>query len=321
MSHEWTDGFSVREGSWHGLATVLADYPGREEAMAAAGHNFTIIEKPVSVDGVPTLKFKGLVRDDNSKLIYIAKDSYGIVQPSVLWDIADALFKADSAVKYETAGVLRDSLVMWVLVKLDEPVRISGDDSAIFPYGCVSTTHDGSGSTRADTRSIRTICMNTYAAGLAESDAAGTVYTFRHTKNVEARIEDAKLAIKGIRANHEAFVELAEDLGKVKLTPSQRNLFIENFIPMPTASADVVLTKRVLNNIDTARGIVRGMFNGETVADAHKYTGYGALCAAVEYLDHGRAYRTPDSYFARSVMRVEPAKTGIVKLIRECARA
>ena len=33
MSHYHEESFTVRKPAWHGLATVLDDYPGREEAM------------------------------------------------------------------------------------------------------------------------------------------------------------------------------------------------------------------------------------------------------------------------------------------------
>ena len=48
MGHFFEQGFSVREPMWHGLGTILGDYPGRADAMEAAGHDFTIYETPVS---------------------------------------------------------------------------------------------------------------------------------------------------------------------------------------------------------------------------------------------------------------------------------
>src|SRR5690242_8795690 len=46
MSAEFEQGFFVRVPAWHGLGTVLDDYPGREEAMRLAGHDWDIVELP-----------------------------------------------------------------------------------------------------------------------------------------------------------------------------------------------------------------------------------------------------------------------------------
>ena len=40
-------GFFVREPAWHGLGVVLQDYPGREEAMRLAGHDWDVLESEV----------------------------------------------------------------------------------------------------------------------------------------------------------------------------------------------------------------------------------------------------------------------------------
>ena len=46
MSHEFVKGFfSNNEPAWHGLGKVLPEgvWPGREEAMILAGHNWKVV--------------------------------------------------------------------------------------------------------------------------------------------------------------------------------------------------------------------------------------------------------------------------------------
>src|SRR5262245_37871953 len=321
MPDYFEQGFSVREPMWHGLGEVLDEYPGREEAMRLAGHDFTVIERPIQVVGnhstIEAEGWKALVKSGSTTLLNVVKQSYGVVQNDTLWDIVDALVGLPG-VKYETAGVLKEGAVLWVLALLDEPYTVTGDNTQIYPYICSSTTHDGSGACKAQATSIRVVCWNTYSAAAQQSKASGREFTFRHTKKVMERIEDAKMALAGVRASHDAFMQLSEDLARVALRQDQVKLFIENLIPMPP---EAMISDRVISNVEGARGQVQSYLDGPTTADAHRQSGYGLFQAAIEYLDHGRKAQSIGSKFGRSVLRQEPAKEKLVKLIHACAKA
>jgi phage/plasmid-like protein (TIGR03299 family) len=213
---------------------------------------------------------------------------------------------------------LKDGAVCLVTFLLDEPVRISGDDSEILPYGVARWTHDGSGSLRVRSTSVRVVCANTDEASAMQAKRLGTEYSFRHTKNVKQKIEDAKLAIRGIRDDFADFVRLSEELADVKVTPQQRELFVCQLLPMPP---EALISERVVENVETARRAVRNLFNGPTIPDAHKLSAYGLRLAGVEYLDHLRGYRNNDTYVGRQLLRTEPAKAKLTSLIREVVKA
>ena len=80
------------------------------------------------------------------------------------------------------------------------------------PYGVLRWAHDGSASLTVQSGAIRVVCMNTWQMSEAEGAKLGTAFTFRHTKNVHERIEDAKEAIKGVRAGIDVYREVAEEL-------------------------------------------------------------------------------------------------------------
>lgn len=312
-------GFMVRKPAWHGMGEVLEDYPGREEAMRIAGHDFQIIEKPVYVAGQRAEGWKAIVKDTDDSIISVAKESYGIVQNDVPWDIVDAIV-SDDRVKYESAGVLKGGALCWVLAWLTEPVTIKGDDSQTFPFICGSWSHDGSGSVRVRSTSVRVVCANTEASSEAQAKAAGTDFTFRHSKNVMDRIADAKDAIQGVQAGFAEYVKLSNELAELPITPRQRDLFVTNFLPMPARSS-VEFSDRVAKNVEEARGAVRALFSGQTIPEAHRFTAYGLQLAGVEYLDHIRGYRADHTRFGRSLLRDEPAKAKLAKLIRETVAA
>lgn len=317
MPAYFDQGFSVREPAWHGLAVVLDDYPGREDAMRLAGHNWRVLEQPVftapmseGIDG-----YKALVREDTKKVLSVVNDSYKVIQNDTLWDIIDAIMEQER-VKYETAGVLRDGSVTWVMARLNEPSQVPGDDSAIYPYILVSNSHDGSAAARAHAVSVRVVCWNTFTAAEAQSKSSGLRYTFRHTRNVMERIEEAKQALAVTRHEHEEFMQLARDLAEVKVNSDDVKVFLERFFPMPPED---VTSERHKRNILDARRQVDDILGGETIPKAHKRTAYGLWQAGIEYLDHYRRANTPETYFKRGVFDSTATKKRLAKVAAEVA--
>jgi phage/plasmid-like protein (TIGR03299 family) len=347
-------GFSVRQPMWHGMGIILQDYPGREEAMRLAGHDFNVIERPVYAQGKRIEGWKALFREDEYRttapptmvmthpdhgevevpmeryeepntltaheaeptILNVVRESYGVVQNEVGWDIVDAM--VGEGAQYETGITLKDGAVCSVLAWLDEPVTIPGDDSEILPWLNVSWSHDGSASLACRPTSIRTVCWNTQSAAEAYGRRPDTEFTFRHSKNVMARIEDAKMAIRGVRAAHEEYIELARELADIPVTADQRYMFVAEMIPMPP---EALISKRVKSNVDGARAQLGELFAGQTIPDAHRFTAYGLHLAGGEYLDHLRGYRSSETYFGRSMLRREPAKARMTGLIREVVKA
>jgi phage/plasmid-like protein (TIGR03299 family) len=318
MPPYFEQGYVVRQPAWHEMAIVLDYYPGRVEGMRLAGHDTEVIECPVylgpgeRLNGWKALRIQnadGTMRDG---VLAVTQVTYTVVQNSTGWDVVDML--ADQGAKYETGITLKGGAVCLVTFLLDEPTQITGDDSVIMPYGVVRWTHDGSGSLTARATSVRAVCSNTDDAGAAEARQKGTHFTFRHTKNVHERIDDAKMALKGIRLDHEEYVEAMEELAGIPVTEAQRELFVTQIIPMPT---EALISDRVKRNVENARTGVRNLFDGPTIPEAHKLTAYGLRLAGVEYFDHVRPAKSPDTMVGRQLLRTEPAKVKLTKTIRE----
>lgn len=329
MPAYFTEGFFTRTPAWHQQGVVLDDYPGREEAMTLAGHDFQVIEMPLAVvtasadeewtdiDYREAVGWKALLKNDgDGAVLNVVKDSYEVIQNDVGWDIVDLII--GEGARYETGITLKDGAVCVVTAWLDEPVTIPGDNSPILPYLVTRWAHDGSGSLSTRATSVRVVCANTDELAQSEARRLGTEFTFRHTRNVKERIEDAKLAIRGMRVHHEEYVQLSLELAKIKVTKPQIEFFLTEFIPTPP---EAMISDRVAKNIEEARQAVRGILGGETVPEAHRFTAYGLRMAAVEYLDHYRGYRNHDTYVGRTLLRSEPQKAKLASLIRETVKS
>lgn len=321
MPPYFDQGFVVREPAWHGLATVLADYPGREEAMRIAGHDFDIVEHNVATyhhGGIRQLGgYMALVRSDTEAVMTVARTTYGVVQNSVCWDLVDAIIDVPG-VQYETGITLKGGALCAITAVLDEPTLIQGDDSPILPYLAVTWTHDGSGAISGRATNVRVVCANTVAAAEAQGRRLGTDFSFRHSKNVLDRVAEAKDAVKGLRIAHQEYIEISNELAALSVTPEQREWFIDATIPMPSTT---IITDRVVRNIDVARAAMRSLFDGPTIPDAHRFTAYGMHLAGVEYLDHVRPSRSVETLVGRSILRHDSAKARILGNIREVVRA
>jgi phage/plasmid-like protein (TIGR03299 family) len=340
MGHEMskTDQmYSVREAPWHlgqGTNVLMLDTTPetRSDRIRFSGQDWIVEEQDVYrnltgngqtllVDGQPNFRklpgWKMIVRGDTQDILHVSKDSYEVVQNVVGHELFEALAKG-ARLDDGTGGTTKSGAVCYLSARIDEPLWVTGDNSPIFPYVVVTWAHDGSGAIQARTTSVRPVCWNTVSYSEIQASRAGTNFTFRHTRNVLDRIDEAKQVIAGAKSDTAAFVELSNELAEIEITDAQRSEFVELFIPAPATTA--VISDRVLDNINEARGKVRSIFDSETIPEVHRNTAYGLVQAGVEYLDHLRGYRNADTYLGRTLLRDEPLKSKLIPLVRELVK-
>lgn len=336
MPDYFESGFVVREPAWHGLATVLEEYPDNwRDARRLAGLDWEPVESPVfpgqpsgpvaldDSDWAPVNEpipgWKAVTRSDTGELLHIHQNSYELFPNAELGPLVEALLD-EPDVRYETAGVLRGGRQVWVMLRLANPFEIPGDPAgATLSYLALQNAHDGSGALRAQRTQVRIVCANTSAAADRDASRHGMAYTFRHTRNMRDRIEDAKSALAGLRQDQQNYAEWAQELLSIPVTEEQRDEFLGRFIPDPPT--DSLISTRVRNNIDRARSDFRSLYLSPTMPEEIHGTAYGLVQASIEYLDHVRKARTAESRFNRSVLNPEGVKLKAEQLVREVAFA
>lgn len=322
MAHEFDTGFSVRKPMWHGLGTVINEYPESwDEARRIAGLLWEPKEVPLYVptsdgEGYREVEaHKAIVRDDNHLVLGTVGKDYRLVSHAEMGEIVEVLLDQPN-VKFETAGSVREGRNVWVLAKLDEPFQVPGDPSLTLPYFAFLNSHDGTGALKVLYVDIRIVCWNTFSAANIQGDRTGAQFSFRHTTNIRDKIEDAKKALQGLRDETREWLAIAESLSLLKITSTQRELFIREFIPAPPEG---LISDRVRNNIEEARGALRSILNDSPTTEGIRGSAYGLVQAAGEYLDHVRRYRSTDTYLGRTLLRPEPLKAKAAQLAREVA--
>lgn len=355
MAHNVTDRdglFVVREPAWHGLGTVLPDYPTRVEAQALA-HPWEPVSEPVYrkqvrfeerphqhssftcypalegcivvSDRVPAESFEEVedavlnARSDTGSSLGVVSKTWTPVSNSVMYDIAEVIEGQDKgAVMYETGGSLLGGRKVWLLLRLVEPIKVAGDPhGGVVPYYALQNAHDGSGSFRGQATFTRIVCDNTAQMADLDARARGTEVVFSHTKNVKDRIEEAKAALAGWRSSVTAFQDQAACLMKLGIDINQRELFLEKFVPMPVGK---VVSDRVASNIEEARNAVRLILSG-TTCEGIAGSAYGLVQASVEYSNHVRKAHSKESRFKRAYLDRSEITATAVKLALEAAHA
>lgn len=315
MAHEITSTdeiFSTRMPTWHGLGMIFTDYPSREEAQALV-HPWEPISAPV-YQAVPQVTEEGdliteyveipgqksITRSDNHEVLGVVGDGYEPVQNNELWDIAEALEGSGVDVCYETAGSLNGGRKVWVLLKLQDPIEIKGDpNGATLPYYALQNSHDGSGAFRGQAIMTRIVCANTAQIADMDARARGTEFTFKHTKNVRDRIEDARQALGGWRESLDDWKLLNEHLLTIEVDRERRDAFLTKFIPEPSGN---VISDRVRENIHEARRDFLAVLASPTCEGINK-TASGLVAAATEYAEHVRRAHSQQTRFTRSFLK------------------
>jgi len=356
MSDYFDTGFCVRQASWHGKETLLQEHPENwADARRLAGLEWEPAYAPIYVerlipaeqevpagavligradlsDGtfarryhVPQGDHKAIVRDDTWATLAVPSESYELIYHRQMGELLEAYLeswqKAGARVRYETAGSVEGGKRVWALVVLDEPWHAPGDPSATYPYAAITNAHDGSAACRVTPLNVRIVCANTWRMADLEAGAHGHGVVIRHTASAADRIEEAKATLAGMRDEAKQWQMTAEELARINVTDAMYRTFLDEFIPVPEGASD-----RTRGQRDERRKVFTALYEGTTAASALTMegitgNGYGLVQAAGEYLDHLRPYRTPDTYLARTLLRPESIKGGVVKLVRELATA
>jgi phage/plasmid-like protein (TIGR03299 family) len=261
--------------------------------------------------------------DDFGKTLGCTSRKYEPITHGDFGRIMEAVLELPE-VKYDTAGSVEGGKCTWALAYLDEPVQLKGrygkDASLTLPYMGLTARHDGMGGARLQPTSVRIVCANTYRMAELEADQHGAVFTFVHRASWEDRIEEARNAVRGARADFTAYTEWATEMLSIKVTAKQAETFVQEFVPMAPGITDLAA-----KNVEKARAAVRGILAGET-SKGTEGTGYWLVQGAGEWLDHYRGTRgaegtaqRQEAIFRRQLLEPNKAKLVAANIVRELA--
>ncbi len=302
--------FSVKEKAWHGLGTIIEDYPTSADAIKYAGLDYTVEKRPLfTIDGnnltsnnweaIPHIEvpnYFATVRADNDEVLGVVGNDYEVVQNVNAFDFFDSIVGGKEGILYETAGALGKGERIFITAKLPDYIRVGRDD-VIEQYLFLTTSHDGLGSITAAFTPIRIVCNNTLNAALR--GAANTI-KIRHTASAHDKLNEAHKLL-GISNqlvgelekvfNHWARIRITDSAVKrlIQLAMAPSKEVLQN---LQAGKEDQLST--VFNNVVSS--ILDYSFNSESQQGATtKGTLFGAYNSITGYFQNVRTFRDEES--------------------------
>ncbi|QNL49729.1 DUF945 domain-containing protein [Olivibacter sp. SDN3] len=243
--------FSVKEIPWHGLGTILQDYPTSAEAIQYAGLDFEVEKRPlftldtkmVEADNhnglfLPSINvpdYYATVRTDTDEVLDVVGSDYHVVQNVHAFDFFDSIVGGKNGIMYETAGALGKGERIFITAKLPGYIRI-GKDDLIDQYLFLTTAHDGTGSITAAFTPIRIVCNNTLNAALQTTEKAVRI---RHTANAQDKLKEAHKLLGISHTLGQELKEIFNQWTKVRITDAN----VKRLVQLALAPNKEVLEK------------------------------------------------------------------------------
>ena len=302
---------TVRKPAWHGLGETLQEAPRRDVAEKKVSDYQVLREPlyrkvPIVTDDGPSHEFvlyeeaELNVRSDSGAVFGAVRKERIDPQPSEVWDIADFIMKNNKNVVVETAGTYNSGADMYILLKLDELVKVQGDkygDS--YAYCALQNAWYAGKALRFQLTNVRLQCMNTSRLADLRAADANLNLSLAHTGNMRERIEEVQSFMAGWTEGIQQWRLYKEALASMHVTVEQTNWFIEQFIPEP--KSDKLISDRVRDNINVARlDLVNELYSDFN--SGVRGTALGLFEAASSYESHVRTATSQMSRFKRSML-------------------
>lgn len=293
--------FSVNQKAWHGLGTIITDYPNSTDALKFAGLDFTVEKRPILTPDPITgenaeikTHFATLRTDTNQVLGVVGKD-YQIVQNTDAFTFFDEIVGGEG-IMYETAGALGNGERIFITAKLPGYIKV-GQNDLIEQYLFLTTSHDGFGSITAAFTPVRIVCANTLNAALKSQSNAVKI---RHTANAKDRLAQAHRLMGISNTLSGQLSEIFNNWAKIRITdPQLRELISQAMAP----------SKEVLKNLNAGKVEELSTQFKNTCEDVMKYalgsdtqqmdttrgTVFGAYNAITGYFNNAKSYKTQEA--------------------------
>lgn len=267
---------------WHTLGNVLPQRATADEMLRAAGLDWTVVSRPVLVDGGAVPGYQALVRDPQGNVLKVVSDEYGIVQNNELAALAEAMSGAGVRA-WEVGGSLDEGRRVFFSGVVDES-EIAGDEIKL--YLTLASSHDGSLAVTAAKTPVRVVCANTLQAFLSEAGREGRPrITIRHTRGASDKVKVATELCAEARAYFGAFNEQALALVGATMTSVEAVELAAGLFPAYKSeeTGQMVTPELQMTVVDLFKGM-------HAVASDRRIAGtrWGFYQAVTAALDHNR---------------------------------
>lgn len=223
--------------AWHDLGIVVDEDLTAEQAGEKCGLMSDVVPwelealGPVRPDGtrpritvdshVANVRMSDVLGNPIERLLGIVGSEYSICQNRELAQFADALAQTGKVV-IESCGSILGGKKVWFLCR-GEQFSVGGVDK-LFPYICVSNSHDGTNAIRVTPTTIRVVCKNTLQLVVPQEDGTRpetAAIAIRHSGKIADKLVQAKLALQYYQTTLARNKELYEAMAEKKIERKQ----------------------------------------------------------------------------------------------------
>jgi phage/plasmid-like protein (TIGR03299 family) len=229
-------------------------------------------------------------RSDNGVLLGPVGKDYAVIQHAYGFDMVDALMQAQDGAHYETAGVLGKGEKVWGLADLSLSINVGDDQSKA--YLLFSTSHDGSIANSFRIAFERVVCENTLMAALRAATTA--CFSVRHTKNFQAKLDNAKIALAGLSAEALSMEQKLNFLAGRTVTRESMETIMARLFPNEKDENGVVsYSTRTRHSLEDVLAIYE--LNDGNAFPEQRGTAFNLLNAFTNFTDHKRDTHNKDN--------------------------
>lgn len=282
MTHNIFEGRYIgSQPAWHRLGFYPGDVFTAEEAIVATHADYEVLKVHLqTVDGLQIEQMAtvrgDLPADDPMRILGIVGPNYEVLQNVNAFGFFDAIVSREEAI-YHSVGILGHGEEMFIVAQLPDRNFWINDDE-FDAYVTLTNGHTGRHGVRVFTTMVRVVCQNTLNMALRN---VRKMVTLRHTKHVEARLQQAPtllgIADRQFQATQVIFQTLADTPIKA---PPIFQAYVQDVFPsageFPNART-VAHREEVERLMDVTNQNTPGIGN----------TFYAAFQAVAQYTDHG----------------------------------
>lgn len=305
---------SVKEKAWHGLGSIVEDYPTSSEALQHAGLDYHVEKRLLlTVDtennriatnpdadeyfdevqaNILVPNYYATVRTDTDEVLGVVGKDYEVVQNVQAFEFFDSIVGGSGGILYETAGALGNGERIFITAKLPDYIRV-GKDDLIGKYLFLTTSHDGSGSITAAFTPTRIVCNNTLNIALKN---CSNVINIRHTLSAQEKLKEAHNVMDMVNTLTPILGDIYNQWARVRIKDSE----LKRLIELALCPNKEVYDKLIHGQLDETSTVFKNMcdqafeyamVNDTQLLTTTRGTVYGAFNAITGYFQNIRNYK------------------------------
>jgi len=298
MAHEIESMAYAGATPWHRLGKKVEGDATRNgsDFMVAAGMDWEAHKKPLYIkddngDFQVTQDSFAVIRNTDNKYLGTVGAQWDPIQPKFVFDWFQPIVDKGFAL-YETAGSLRDGRVIFALAKLTagQGEVVKGDN--IERYCLLSTSFDGTLSTRCGFTNVRVVCANTLAIAHDRKNTGNQLLRVKHSPNAKDVLLKIQQTMDLANKQFVATMDTYRFLAKSKIVnKNDLKEYVMKVLDITPDDNDTLSTRQA----NRVQQIVDLTYNG-TGAEISQGTWWNAYNAVTEYLSHSAGRNEDNRY-------------------------